>query len=256
MVKPERRTTGDLLAAAAIAVVVVVVAGADLVDQRRTGHDQQARRVSGDQTLAPPRSSRDAARAVDGAEPEDHDAGGGRRQRRHRRRARGRRPRSGHGRGRCGATRATSTCAASPRCTTTPSRSIPTAAAAVRSAPSTVRPGARADPHRYADPEVTLSSDGTTVLSAGDSRLELWRSDMVRMISYGELDARIKPGSPGPPAVPAGVGRGQLVGGVGARGVPGPARPAADAAAAGQGEDEPDTQVRAAARRPTTPAPG
>jgi hypothetical protein len=50
----------------------------------------------------------------------------------------------------------------------------------------------------YADPEVTLSSDGTTVLSAGDSRLELWRSDMVRMISYGYLDARIKPGNPGP----------------------------------------------------------
>ena len=50
----------------------------------------------------------------------------------------------------------------------------------------------------YADPEVALSSDGTTVLSAGDSRLELWRSDMVRMISYGYLDARIKPDSPGP----------------------------------------------------------
>ncbi|MGZ6779944.1 MAG: Rv3212 family protein, partial [Mycobacterium sp.] len=29
----------------------------------------------------------------------------------------------------------------------------------------------------YADPEVALSSDGTTVLAAGDSRLELWRSD-------------------------------------------------------------------------------
>jgi hypothetical protein len=50
----------------------------------------------------------------------------------------------------------------------------------------------------YADPEVALSSDGTTVLAAGDSRLELWRSDMVRMISYGALDARIKPGVPGP----------------------------------------------------------
>jgi hypothetical protein len=50
----------------------------------------------------------------------------------------------------------------------------------------------------YADPEVTLSSDGTTVLSAGDSRLELWRSDMVRMLSYGSLDARIKPDIPGP----------------------------------------------------------
>jgi hypothetical protein len=51
----------------------------------------------------------------------------------------------------------------------------------------------------YADPEVTLSSDGTTVLAAGDSRLELLRSDMVRMISYGALDARIKPGTPADP---------------------------------------------------------
>jgi hypothetical protein len=48
----------------------------------------------------------------------------------------------------------------------------------------------------YADPRVRLSSDGTVVLSAGDSRLELWRSDMVRMLSYGQLDARIKPSVP------------------------------------------------------------
>ncbi|MGV0741666.1 Rv3212 family protein [Mycolicibacterium sp. XJ870] len=51
----------------------------------------------------------------------------------------------------------------------------------------------------YADPDVRLSSDGVTVLSAGDSRLELWRSDMVRMISYGALDARIKPDVPATP---------------------------------------------------------
>jgi hypothetical protein len=51
----------------------------------------------------------------------------------------------------------------------------------------------------YADPEVKLSSDGTVVLSAGDSRLEMWRSDMVRMLSYGSLDARIKPGVPASP---------------------------------------------------------
>jgi hypothetical protein len=49
----------------------------------------------------------------------------------------------------------------------------------------------------YADQRVTLSSDGTTVLSAGDTRLELWRSDMVRMLSYGEIDARVKPSSKG-----------------------------------------------------------
>lgn len=48
----------------------------------------------------------------------------------------------------------------------------------------------------YADPAVTLSSDGSTVLSVGNSRLELWRSDMVRMIGYGALDARIKPNVP------------------------------------------------------------
>ncbi|OBG84275.1 hypothetical protein A5733_18190 [Mycobacterium sp. NS-7484] len=51
----------------------------------------------------------------------------------------------------------------------------------------------------YADPEVKLSTDGTTVLAAGDSRLELWRSDMVRMLSYGALDARIKPDVPASP---------------------------------------------------------
>ena len=48
----------------------------------------------------------------------------------------------------------------------------------------------------YADDEVTLSSDGTTVLAAGTSRLELWRSDMVRMLSYGALDAPLKPDTP------------------------------------------------------------
>ncbi len=45
----------------------------------------------------------------------------------------------------------------------------------------------------YADPKVRLSSDGTTVLSAGATRLEMWRSDMVRMMVYGEIDARVKP---------------------------------------------------------------
>ncbi|KLO33560.1 Rv3212 family protein [Mycobacterium haemophilum] len=49
----------------------------------------------------------------------------------------------------------------------------------------------------YADPHVRLSSDGTAVLSAGDTRLELWRSDMVRMLAYGEIDARVKPSARG-----------------------------------------------------------
>ena len=45
----------------------------------------------------------------------------------------------------------------------------------------------------YADSQVVLTSDGSAVLSAGPTRLELWRSDLVRMLSYGELDARVKP---------------------------------------------------------------
>jgi hypothetical protein len=53
----------------------------------------------------------------------------------------------------------------------------------------------------YADKHVQLSSDGTTVLAAGPTRLELWRSDMVRVLGYGEVDARIKP-------IQAGIGTG------------------------------------------------
>jgi hypothetical protein len=53
----------------------------------------------------------------------------------------------------------------------------------------------------YADKQVQLSSDGTTVLAAGPTRLELWRSDMVRVLGYGEVDARIKP-------IQAGLGTG------------------------------------------------
>lgn len=45
----------------------------------------------------------------------------------------------------------------------------------------------------YANPHVDLSADGTTILSVGGGRLELWRSDMVRVIGFGEVDARVKP---------------------------------------------------------------
>lgn len=51
----------------------------------------------------------------------------------------------------------------------------------------------------YADEDVRLSSDGSTVLSYGASRLEQWRSDMVRTLSWGALDARIKPKVPALP---------------------------------------------------------
>jgi hypothetical protein len=49
----------------------------------------------------------------------------------------------------------------------------------------------------YADKRIRLSSDGTIVLATGPTRLELWRSDMVRVIGYGEVDARVKPNHTG-----------------------------------------------------------
>ena len=45
----------------------------------------------------------------------------------------------------------------------------------------------------YADNVVVVTSDGSAVLSAGPTRLELWRSDLVRMLSYGEIDGPVKP---------------------------------------------------------------
>ncbi|MFC0451606.1 hypothetical protein [Rhodococcus jostii] len=44
-----------------------------------------------------------------------------------------------------------------------------------------------------ADSEVSLTSDGTYVASLGDSRLELWRSDLVRTVEYGRVDAPVNP---------------------------------------------------------------
>ena len=52
----------------------------------------------------------------------------------------------------------------------------------------------------FADKEITLSTDGTTVLAAGATRLEMWRSDMVRTLAYGYIDAPLNP--PVPPQPP------------------------------------------------------
>ena len=45
----------------------------------------------------------------------------------------------------------------------------------------------------YSDRHTVVSSDGSAVLSYGPTRLELWRTDLVRMLSYGEIDSRVKP---------------------------------------------------------------
>ncbi|MDG3008763.1 PQQ-binding-like beta-propeller repeat protein [Rhodococcus sp. D2-41] len=44
-----------------------------------------------------------------------------------------------------------------------------------------------------ADHTVQLSTNGTYVVSRGDTRLEVWRSDLVRTLEYGRVDAPVNP---------------------------------------------------------------
>lgn len=46
-----------------------------------------------------------------------------------------------------------------------------------------------------ADKSITLSTDGDLVLSQGDTRLEAWRSDLVRTVEYGRVQAQVNPKS-------------------------------------------------------------
>ncbi|WP_040797919.1 Rv3212 family protein [Nocardia higoensis] len=43
----------------------------------------------------------------------------------------------------------------------------------------------------YMDDEVRLSVDGTYLLAQGSDRLEMWRSDLVRTVEYGYVDAPV-----------------------------------------------------------------
>lgn len=45
----------------------------------------------------------------------------------------------------------------------------------------------------YMDSELRLSTDGTYVLAQGPKRLEMWRSDLVRTLEYGYVDAPVNP---------------------------------------------------------------
>ncbi|GGG12391.1 hypothetical protein GCM10007304_27980 [Rhodococcoides trifolii] len=45
-----------------------------------------------------------------------------------------------------------------------------------------------------ADDAVSLSTDGTYVSSRGSTRMEVWRSDLVRTLEYGRVDAPVNPG--------------------------------------------------------------
>lgn len=44
-----------------------------------------------------------------------------------------------------------------------------------------------------ADDVVTLSEDGTYATARGSTRLEVWRSDLVRTLEYGRVDAPVNP---------------------------------------------------------------
>jgi hypothetical protein len=56
--------------------------------------------------------------------------------------------------------------------------------------------GAREDQRTNdADDPVRLSFDGTYVTELGATRLELWRSDLVRTLEYGRVDAPVNPRS-------------------------------------------------------------
>lgn len=46
-----------------------------------------------------------------------------------------------------------------------------------------------------ADPEVDLAGDGTYLTAIGSTRLEVWRSDLVRTLEYGRVDAPVNPGA-------------------------------------------------------------
>ncbi|MCK0091076.1 hypothetical protein HCA61_01195 [Rhodococcus sp. HNM0563] len=45
------------------------------------------------------------------------------------------------------------------------------------------------------DSEVRLIDTGTHLIALGDTRLEMWRSDLVRTVEYGRVDAPVNPGA-------------------------------------------------------------
>ncbi|MGW6425622.1 Rv3212 family protein [Nocardia sp. NPDC055053] len=45
----------------------------------------------------------------------------------------------------------------------------------------------------YMDDEIRVSGDGTYLLALGSDRLEMWRSDLVRTLEYGYVDAPVNP---------------------------------------------------------------
>lgn len=197
MVKPERRTKGDLLAAAAIAVVVAAIASLIWwTSDARATISRPAATPAANPTLAKqvPASLRQLWTAAssattapvivggtvttgDGREVDGRDAG--------------------TGQTRWSYSRDTDLCGLSwvYHFAVAVYRDDRGCGQVSTIDGSTGRRGAARS--SYADPQVRLSSDGTTVLSVGDTRLELWRSDMVRMLAYGETDARVKPSARG-----------------------------------------------------------
>jgi outer membrane protein assembly factor BamB len=190
MVRPERRTRGDLLAAAAIAAVVAVVAALFWWNSSARATISRPATTPAPNP-APARVVPDPRPAVDGGQPGTPSpvviggtvvTGDGRT-------VQGRDAQTGQNRWTFA--RDTNLCAVS---------YIYDLAVAVY--PDVRGCGqvsgidaatGRRGPTRtaYADKHVVVSSNGSAILSAGPTRLELWRSDLVRMMSYGEIDARV-----------------------------------------------------------------
>lgn len=51
--------------------------------------------------------------------------------------------------------------------------------------------GRRTARSSYMDSSIELSADGTYLLAQGPRRLEMWRSDLVRTLEYGYVDAKV-----------------------------------------------------------------
>ncbi|RDI53217.1 Rv3212 family protein [Nocardia mexicana] len=191
MLAPERRTRADILAAVAIAVVVAIAAVVVWVnsDARATTSEPAAHPVTAPTTaLALPQGLRELWHQPDAASARALSSGGvaitgdgGT--------VTGRNPQTGEQVWKyqrdlplCGVESQFGTVIATYRddrgCSQT------TLLAADTGARRTARSS-------YMDRQVTLSVDGTYTLARGSDRLEVWRSDLVRTLEYGYVDAPI-----------------------------------------------------------------
>ncbi|MFD4268648.1 PQQ-binding-like beta-propeller repeat protein [Rhodococcus sp. NPDC058481] len=193
MVAPERRTRADLIAAVAIAVVVVLAAGVIWLrsDARgTTSITAETPATPADTALSVPERVAEIWRADSPATPRPVTAGGA------------------VVTARDGAVTGHDRDTGAPLWSYTRDQPLCGVIGAWNSVVSVYRDGRGcgavtelqgADGSRVAqrtsdaDDAVTLSEDGTYVTSRGLHRMELWRSDLVRTLEFGRVDAPVNP---------------------------------------------------------------